>query len=110
MKKYFQSWLGALKNNKPVAITVISLIIIEYVSLVETESDLITLEILGLYILVVYFYRLKSKVTFLFCFFILFLLGIEFVITGTSINTEKSALFLYFFLAIGILQELLQKK
>lgn len=109
MKENFRFWLRALRNNKPAVITFISLIIVGYVSFLETESDLITLEILGLYIFAVYFYKLKSKTTFSFCFFILILLFIEFVVTGASVNTEKPAVLLYFFLAIGILQELLQK-
>lgn len=108
MKVNFRLWLLALRNNKPVVITVISLIIIEYVSLIETDSDLITLGILGSYIYVIYFYKLKSKTTFSFCFFVLFLLFVEFVVTGTSVNTEKAAVFLFFFMAIGIVQELLK--
>lgn len=99
-----------LRENKPVALTAIWMVIIGDIIFSPEKSDLVIFGILGSYVITILFYKKKSKSTFSFCFFILGLLFIEFVFTGASQYTEKAAVWLFLFMAIGILQELLEKR
>ena len=110
MKKILKLLFSVLRQNKSGALTAICLILIGNIFSTEIQSDLIIFGILGLYIFFINVFKLKSKVTFLFCFFILGLLFIEFVFTGVSIHTEKVAVWLFLFMATGILQELVLNK
>lgn len=95
-----------LLKNKEVVLTIISLIVIADIFLIKESSDIRIFAILAVYIASILFYRLKSKFTFLLCFLILASMYVEFVISGTSEGTEKAAVWLFFFLAIGIIQNL----
>lgn len=110
MKELLKLCTSLLNKNKSVLLTVIRLIVIEDIIFFQTQSDLVYFWILGLYMLATGFYKLTSKETFFFCFFIVALLFIEFVFTGTSEHTEKAAVWLFLFMAIGIFQELLLDK
>ena len=108
MKKYINSWLTIIKQNKSAVFTAFLLMVFGDIFFWQVQSDILIFGILGLYILIIKSFKLESKITFSFCFFILGFLFIGFVFTGTSINTEKAAVFLFFFMAIGILQKLLK--
>jgi len=95
-----------LKDNKPVVLSVIFLGIIADPLFITGNSDIRIFGILGLYITAVFFYKLKSRLTFLFGLVLLGIMYIEFLFTGTSPATEKAAVWLYLFLAIGIIQKL----
>lgn len=97
---------SVLRQNKSGALTAIGLILTGDIFSPQTQSDLIILIILGLYVFFIKVFNLKSKVTFLFCFFILGLLLIEFIFTGVSEHSEKASVWLFLFIATGILQEL----
>ena len=110
MKEQIKSWLIFLKKNKRAALSTFWLIILGDIVFSEIQSDLLVFGILGLYIFVIFLFKLRSKSTFFSCFFILGTLFIEFVFTSTSIHTEKAAVWLFLFVAIGIIQELLGKR
>ena len=95
-----------LKDNKPVVLSVIFLGIIADPLFITGNSDIRIFGILGLYITAVFFYKLKSGLTFVFGLVLLGIMYIEFLFTGTSPATEKAAVWLYLFLAIGIIQKL----
>lgn len=109
-KQYLKDKLSLLKNYRSAILTAIVLIIASDIISSNIKSDIITFGILGLYMCVIYFYRLKSKTTFLICFFILTAFSILFIFTSTSKSTEKAAVWLFLFLFTGIIQELWQTK
>lgn len=95
-----------LKDNKPVVLSVIFLGILADPVFITGNSDIRIFGILGLYIVAVFFYKLKSRLTFLFGLALLGIMYIEFLFTGTSPATEKAAVWIYLLLAIGIVQKL----
>lgn len=105
IRKTLQENSDFLYKVKPIALTVIFLAIIVDIFFIKKSSDFIIFGLLAFYIACIFVYNLKSKLTLLFC---LVLLGIMFVLlllTGGSSLTEKSAVWLYFFLLIGIIQQ-----
>lgn len=94
-----------LLENKKVILTIITLVIIADIFLIKENSDIRIFVILAVYIASILFYRLKSKFTFLLCFLILASMYVEFVVSGTSEGTEKAAVWFFFFLLIGIVQQ-----
>ncbi len=97
------------KNNKPVVLSVIFLGIIADTLLIKGNSDLRIFGILGLYVAAISFYKLKSRLTFLLGLVLLGVMLVEFIFTGTSESTEKAAVWLVFFLLIGIIQQWREK-
>jgi hypothetical protein len=95
-----------LKKNKPVVITLIFLAIFADIIFITGNSDIRIFGILGTYIMAVFFYKLKSRLTLLFGLALLGIMYIEFLFTRTSESTENAAVWLYLFLAIGIIQKL----
>lgn len=110
MKNGLSLLFSFLRQNKSGALTATWLMLTADIFSGEIQSDLIIAGILGLYIFFIRILKLNSKVTFLFCFFIIGLLFIEFIFTGISEHTEKAAVWLFLFMAIGILQELMIRK
>lgn len=97
--------VSLLKINKPVIVTVIFLAVFADAIFISGNSDVRIFGIMGLYVLAAFFYKLKSKLTFLFCLALLGIMYIQFLFTGASQTTEKAAVWLYLFLAIGIIQK-----
>jgi len=109
MKKNLKSWLSILQQNKQAVFTAFSLIILGDILFSTIHSDAFIFGVIVVYILLIKVFTLKSKTTFSFCFFILGLLFISLVFTGTSEHTEKAAVWLYFFMGMGIIQEVVIK-
>lgn len=72
---------------------------------VESSSDIIFFGLLGVYVGAVFFYKLDSKLTFLFCLTLLIIMFIEYLFTGSSLKTEKTGVWFILFLATGIVQK-----
>lgn len=79
--------------------------IISDVFLLKGTSDLRLFGVLGLYIINIWVFKLKSKITFLLCLFLLIAMYISFLISGTSDITEKIAVWFVLFLTVGIIQQ-----
>lgn len=109
-KQYIKNKLALLKNYKSAALTAIVLIIMGHIFFSNIKSDILIFGLLGLYIFSVNLYKLKSKTTFLICFFLLAAFSSLFIFTKTSDSTEKAAVWLFLFLFTGIIQELWQLK
>lgn len=93
------------KDNKPVVVFAVLLGVLVDPLFIKGNSDLRIFAILGLYVAAISFYELKSRLTFLFGFVLLGVMFVEFIFTGTSESTEKAAVWLFFFLLIGIIQQ-----
>ena len=109
-KRFIKNKLSYLKNYKSSMLTAIVLVIIGDIFLSNIKSDLIIFGVLGLYLFSVNLYKLKSKTTFLVCFFVLAAFSIQFIFSSTSDHTEKAAVWLFLFLLTGIIQEFWQLK
>ena len=72
---------------------------------IESSSDVVFFGVVGLYIGAVFFYKLYSKLTFLFCFALLVVIFSEYIFTGASLKTEKTSVWFFLFLTIGIIQQ-----
>ncbi len=110
MKKNLKSWLSILQQNKPAVFTAFSLVILGDILFSTIHADAFIFGILVAYILLIKLLTLKSKTTFSFCLFILGIFFFVFVFTGLSKHTEKAGVWLFLFMAIGIIQELLPYK
>ncbi len=105
-KQYIKYVIHVLKENKITVLTVIYLGIISDILFFQQRSDFVIFGILGVYAIAIWMYGLKSKLTFQFCLFILSIMYIEFIFIGTSLQTEKAAVWLFLFTAIGIVQQI----
>lgn len=107
--RYSKKSVLFFKNNKPVILSVIFLGIIADPLFIKGNSDLRIFGFLGFYVAAAFFYKLKSRLTFLFGLVLLGVMFIEFLFTSTSESTEKAAVWLVFFLLIGIIQQWREK-
>lgn len=110
IKKILNSTYGKksvlfFKNNKPVVLSVIFLGILIDILFIKGSSDIRMFGILGIYVISIFFYKLKSRLTFLFSLILLGVMFAGFILAGTSENTEKAAVWLFFLLLIGIIQQ-----
>ena len=96
------SFLG---NSSAAVLTIVFIIIIINCLLIEGSSDIVFFGLLGVYIGAILFYKLRSKLTFIFCLILLIIMFIEYLLTGTSLKTEKTAVWLFLFIATGIAQQ-----
>lgn len=110
VRKYFKSLLLLLRKNKEVILTIILLTIPADIFLMKGSSDFRIFGILGLYIASILFYRLRSRLTFSFSLVLLGGMFVSFIFNGTSESTEKAAVWLFFFLLTGIIQQLKEWK
>lgn len=94
-----------LKKNKSLFFILIFLTIFGDVFLRKYSSDIIIFSILLIYLFAVSFYKTKSSLSFKYCFIIIVAMAISFIFTETSSTTEKSAVWAYIFLVIGIIQQ-----
>lgn len=88
-----------------VFLTAYSLFILGDIFFVAVNSDLILFSLLGIYILAVNFYNIKSKYTCMVCIGLLFIMYFLFVATGTSVSTEKAAVWIVMFFFLTIIQQ-----
>lgn len=102
--RYLQSGMAFLKRNKPVVLTIIFLGILADIFITSGSSDSRIFGILFFYIISVWLYKLKSRLTFTVSLLLLGIMFVEFILSGSSANTEKATVWLFFFLGIGIIQ------
>lgn len=103
--KVISGLLKLLYTYKTVMLTTIFLSIIADILIIAGGSDFRVYGILVLYILSILFYRLSSRTTFRLSLILLGIMFFEFIFTGTSAKTEKAAVWIFFFLAVGIIQQ-----
>ena len=103
--KNFKKVTVFLRNNKKIALTFVILFIFVDVFFVKASSDIVIFGILLLYGIFVKMFQMKSRRTFLLCLALLAAMFINFIFTGTSVSTEKAAVWLVLFMALGIFQQ-----
>lgn len=72
---------------------------------IAKSSDRIIFSILIIYIACINVLNVKSKFTFFLCMFLLILMFVSYLFSGTSVATEKAAVWLILFLGVGIIQQ-----
>jgi len=101
--KYLNSIIVLIKKNKAVVLTSIFLSIIADIFFTSASSDLRIFAVLAISIFSMYIYGLRSKIIFKLCFLLLVIMLIQFIFSGTSAQTEKSAVWFVLFLGLGII-------
>jgi len=94
-----------LKENKKIALALLVVSIFIDIFFVKISSDIVIFGILLLYGIFIKMFQIKSRRTFLLCLALLFTMFINFLFTGTSVSTEKAAVWLVLFMALGIFQQ-----
>ena len=94
-----------LKENKKVVLALLAVFIFVDIFFVKTSSDIVIFGILLLYGIFIKMFQIKSRRTFLLCFALLIAMFINYLFTGTSVATEKGAVWLVLFMALGIFQQ-----
>lgn len=94
-----------IQQQKLSVLTVLFSIIIVDTIFIEGSSDTIIFGLLGIYAISIFLYKLKSRVALLFGLALLTITYVSFLISGPSPRTEKAAVWLFFFLLIGIIQQ-----
>lgn len=94
-----------LKENKKIVLVLFVVSIFVDIFFVKTSSDIVIFGTLLLYGIFIKMFQIKSRRTFLLCLALLVAMFINFIFTGTSIPTEKGAVWLVLFMALGIFQQ-----
>ncbi len=103
------SLLKLLYVHKDAVVATIFLSVIADIVFIVGGSDFRIYGILILYIVNILLYRLNSRTTFRFSLILLGIMFLEFIFSGTSEKTEKAAVWIFLFLAVGIIQQLKEK-
>lgn len=93
-----------LKANNNVVISLLSFMVLADIFMIPRMSDVRTYGILFLYAIDTWVIERKSKTTFIVCLALLLLMYVLYLFTGTSEQTEKAAVWLFFLMLIGVVQ------
>ncbi|MDO8660237.1 MAG: hypothetical protein Q7K54_06640 [Candidatus Parcubacteria bacterium] len=104
-KEKIRKTTSFLKENKKIALALLAISIFVDIFFIKTNSDLTIFSILILYGIFIKIFQIKSMRTFLLCLALLAAMFINFLFTGTSVSTEKAAVWLILFMALGIFQQ-----
>jgi len=104
-KEYFKKITGFIKENKKTFLTVIVIAIFADVLFFKESSDSVIFGYLFLYAILVITAQIKSRFTFLLSLCLLGIMFVDFIISGTSIATEKAAVWFILFLGFGIIHQ-----
>ncbi len=94
-----------LKKIKPFAIFIVYAIILFNTIFVDQASDLIFFGVLLLFIVVINVCKTKSNMTFILCLVLLCVMYVQFIFLGTTDKTEKTGVWLFLILCVGIVQQ-----
>ena len=94
----------ARENKKTVLALFTAFIVVESLS-TGLSSDFVIFGALLFYGFSIKIFRIKSTFTFLLCLLLLVEMSIGYLLTGTSITTEKTAVWLILFFGIGVIQQ-----
>ena len=94
-----------LKINNKITLILIAVFIFVDIFFIKESSDIVIFGILLFYGIFVKMFQITSRRTFLLCLGLLIAMFINFLFTGTSAPTEKAAVWLVLFMALGIFQQ-----
>ena len=103
-KNYLKKIAVFIKENKGIFLTILIFSVITDILLVKESSDFIIFGLLLFYGILVKISQIKSNFTFL-CLTLLTIMFVSFFITGTSVLTEKAAVWFILFLGFGIIHQ-----
>lgn len=103
--KNFKKITIFLKENKKIILALLIVAIFVDTFFVKISSDIVIFGVLLLYGIFIRIFQIKSRRTFLLCLALLVAMFIDFLLTGTSVSTEKAAVWLFLFMALGIFQQ-----
>lgn len=105
VRRAIRNALDVVKQNKRTVLVFLIGIIFVDSFFVKTTSDIVTFGVLLTYGASARMYRLTSRATFLLCLGLLGAMFMSFLTSGTSVPTEKVAVWLVLFMALGIYQQ-----
>lgn len=94
-----------LKENKKTILTLLVTSVFLDIVFLSKSSDLIIFGILILYSVSMRIFSIKSRLTFIISLVLLAIMFLSYLFTGTSVPTEKAAVWLILFLVIGVIQQ-----
>lgn len=94
-----------LNENKKVALFLVITVIFVDTFFINRSSDFIIFGTLLIYGIFIKIFQIKSRFTFLLCLGLLGAMFINYLFTETSVATEKAAVWLVLFMALGIFQQ-----
>lgn len=94
-----------LKENKKTVLTLVVVAVFADIFFLNKSSDILIFSILFFYAVSTKMFQLKSKLTFLLGLALLTTMFFNYLFTGTSVPTEKAAVWLILFLIIGVIQQ-----
>jgi len=96
---------GFFQENKRTLLVALFLIVFGDIEFIQISNDLITFGTLLIYGVFIHTMHLSSRITFLFCLLLMMVLFVNFITSGTSVPTEKTAVWLVLFMAVGVFQQ-----
>lgn len=100
-----QKIISFLKKNRPTIIVVLIGLLLFDVFANDTSSDIITFGLLILFILGIIFLKFTSRLTFFITLTMAIIMSISYIFMGTTVITEKAAVWLFLFLLVGVFQQ-----
>jgi hypothetical protein len=97
--------VSLLQENRKILLVFVVIAIFADIFFIKRSSDLVIFGILLLYGVFAKILQIKSKSTFLLCLGLLGAMFVNFLSSGASIPTEKAAVWLFLFMALGIIQQ-----
>lgn len=94
-----------LKDNKKLALNFYYITLLADIFLLQKSHDAIIFGMLALYFFFIKVFKLENRWTFILCISLLIVMFISYIISSTSIPTEKAAVWLILFLGVGIIQQ-----
>lgn len=94
-----------LRENKKTVLTLLVVAIFADTIFLSKSSDMIIFSILILYSVAMKIFNVKSRLTFTISLALLVMMFLSYLLTGTSVVTEKAAVWLILFLIIGVIQQ-----
>lgn len=95
-----------LHQYKQVVLTIFVLIVLSDIVFFKTESDVMLFVTLASYVGCILYYKLSSAATFRLSLLVLGVMSVAFIATGTSVITERAAVWLFFLILTGIVQQI----
>lgn len=93
------------KENKKTFLSLFVASIFADILFLNKSLDIIIFSVLIIYLVFLKTFDLKSKSTFLISLGLLIIMFVSYLFTGTSVSTEKAAVWLVLFLVVGVIQQ-----
>lgn len=92
-------------RNKPIVLGAIFLALLADILYVDGTSDFRIFGLLVIFLITSFFYKIGSRLIFYLCLGLLAIMYLSFLVSGTSAMTEKAAVWIFIFFAVGIIKQ-----